>query len=66
MDYIEYDIGTDGISQLLRVIELNKNDEGTVQAKEFLNQVYTELQSEKMDFRDLNISKIVAKKMIEK
>ena len=66
MDYIEYDIGTDGISQLLRVIELNKNDECTVQAKEFLNQVYTELQSEKMDFRDLNISKIVAKKMIEK
>lgn len=74
MDYIKRDIGTDGVEQIIRVLEIDKkyswiDKEADIkkikaEAGEYLKTIYSDLKNGNMDFRDFNISKFLAEKAI--
>lgn len=63
--YLEMDTGTDAIKQIVRILDANENEVGIKpETRRYLQEMYLDLESEKMDFRDFNLSKILAKKKI--
>lgn len=59
MTYIQNNLGTGSASQVIRIIDKNQ------EAQTFLQNMYNILEKEKMDFRDVNISKIMAKNTLK-
>lgn len=67
LDYLQYATGADSIKQISRILEISTDDDNIKQiAEDILKEKYKKLDEKEMDFRDFNISKIVAKKVIEK
>lgn len=67
MVYIESNTGTDAIKQIIRILQSDKDENGTKQiASNYLINTYDKLINENTDFRDFNISKTLAKYLIEK
>ena len=67
MAYIENNTGTDAIKQIIRILQSDKDENGTKQiASNYLINTYDKLINENTDFRDFNISKTLAKYLIEK
>ncbi len=65
--YLEDETGADAIKQMLRILEIELDEEGIkMQTIEYLNEVYNNIDREKMDFRNFNISKFLAKNLIAK
>ena len=66
MAYIENSTGTDAVKQIIRILESDKDENGTKQiASIYLVNTYEDLKNENTDFRDFNISKAIAKYLIE-
>ncbi len=66
MAYIENSTGTDAVKQIIRILESDKDENGTKQiASIYLINTYEDLKNENTDFRDFNISKAIAKYLIE-
>lgn len=66
LEYLEEETGTDAIPEFVQILEIKNVDEQTKnETIRYINDVYENLSNEKMDFRDLNMSKILAKKSIE-
>lgn len=66
LEYLEEETGTDAILELIQILDIENVDEQTkTEVQLYIKDVYDELAKHKMDFRDLNISKILAKKAIE-
>lgn len=64
--YLQLGTGTDAVNQIMRILETEENEEGIKRKTElYLNDMYNYLVSEDMDFRDFNISRILAKKLLE-
>lgn len=62
MVYIENNTGTDAIKQIIRILQSDKDENGTKQiASIYLVNTYEKLNNENSDFRDFNISKALAK-----
>ena len=62
MIYIENNTGTDAIKQIIRILQSDKDENGTKQiASIYLVNTYEKLNNENSDFRDFNISKALAK-----
>lgn len=62
MAYIENNTGTDAIKQIIRILQSDKDENGTKQiASIYLVNTYEKLNNENSDFRDFNISKALAK-----
>ncbi len=67
MVYIESNTGTDAIKQIIRILQSDRDENGTKQiATNYLINTYDRLINENTDFRDFNISKTLAKYLIEK
>jgi len=69
MMYLMEDTGTDAVRQIKRLTQANigeNMDEDQKMAKDYLTQMYKDLENKKMDFRDFNISKALAKYLIER
>ena len=67
MVYIESNTGTDAIKQIIRILQSDRDENGTKQiASNYLINTYDRLINENTDFRDFNISKTLAKYLIEK
>lgn len=67
MAYIENNTGTDAIKPIIRILQSDKDENGTKQiASIYLVNTYERLNKENTDFRDFNISKALAKYLIEK
>lgn len=67
MNYLYNETGTDAINQILKILETSTDvDNCKEQTRIYLKRVYTELNEEKTDFRDFNLSKIFAKNLIGK
>ena len=67
MVYIESNTGTDAIKQIIRILQSDKDENGTKQiASNYLINTYDRIINENTDFRDFNISKTLAKYLIEK
>lgn len=67
MHYLQNNTGTDSINQILRILEVNIDvDNVKNEANTYLQKVYNELNEEKTDFRNFNISKLFAKNLIRK
>lgn len=67
MHYLKNKTGTDAVSQILRILETQVDVDNTKsEANKYLQNVYNELNEEKTDFRDFNISKLFAKNLIRK
>lgn len=66
MYYLRNKTGTDAINQIAKILE-TPIDEGNVKSEtsKYLKETYESLKEEKMDFRNLNLSKIFAKNLIE-
>lgn len=59
--------GTDAVNQIARLLEINTYaDDIKTQASTYLENMYTELNEKTFDFRNCNISEILAKNLIEK
>ncbi len=66
LDYLEQETGTDAIDEIIQILKIENVDGQTKQeVVNYIYQVYADLSNEDMDFRDMNISKILAKKAIE-
>ena len=66
LEYLEDETGTDAIPELIQILDIENVDEQTKsETIRYINEVYENLSIEKMDFRDLNISKLLARKIIE-
>lgn len=66
MFYLENHIGTDAIKQMVRLLEIEpENDMVKHKAEQYLVNTYKELKENSMDFRDFNFSKFNAKELIE-
>ena len=66
LEYLEEETGTDAIPELIQILDIENVDEQTKsETIRYINEVYENLSIEKMDFRDLNISKLLARKIIE-
>ena len=66
MYYLEKNTGTDAVSQILRLIDTDARNEAKVKndAGKYLKNMYYKLQREEKDFRNFNVSKLVAEKSI--
>ena len=65
--YLKQETGVDSINQLLRILKTRANiDNVKLETSKYLKEKYKALNEEKMDFRNFNMSKIFAKKLIEK
>lgn len=67
MYYLETETGTDAVSQIIRILEadINENDRKE-QVREYLKSIYDRLERKSFDIRECNISEIMAKSLIEK
>lgn len=67
--YLQNEIGTDGISQIIRIKDINPSTlEDEIlkeEVSEYIKNYKEKLEKEKMDFRDFNISKIIAKNQLK-
>ena len=61
--YLEMDTGTDAIKQIVRILDANEVGIKP-ETRRYLKEMYNNLEIEEMDFRDFNLSKILAKKKI--
>ena len=66
MYYLKYEMGTDAVRQIFRILEASSTDteEIKIEARKYLQDVYKRINEEKFDFRDFNISKLLAKNLI--
>ena len=63
--YLEMGTGTDAINQIMRILDYKEIEVGIKpEVRRYLSDVHFYLESEQMDFRDFNISKLLAKKKI--
>lgn len=69
VDYLKKETGADAIKELIRIkkSEAKKPEEEDVKNRVsmYLAEFYEELEKEEMDFRDFNLSKIIAKSFFE-
>lgn len=65
--YLIEETGANAINQILRILEM-PTDKNNVKSEvnTYLREKYKDLNEEKMDFRNFNMSKILAKSLIEK
>lgn len=67
LEYLENETGTDAVEQLSRILEKDSDYNDEIKTvKNYFNELKIQLNDKKMDFRDLNLSKIFAIKIIEK
>ena len=67
LHYLKNSTGSDAINPIITILKApGKHNEIQVETITYLKDVYKSLSKEKMDFRNLNLSKIYAKKLIEK
>lgn len=66
MYYLEQEIGTDAVNQILRILEYDNTEDVKKEAENYLNRLYIQLNSNNMDFREFNLSKFLSKSLIEK
>ncbi len=70
VDYLKKETGTDAVKELIRIrdSEAKTTEERTVKdgITSYLVSIYEDLETQEMDYRDFNISKIIAKKYISK
>lgn len=66
MYYLKYEMGTDAVRQIFRILEASSTDteERKIEARKYLQDVYKRIDEEKFDFRNFNISKLLAKNLI--
>lgn len=68
LEYLMDNTGTDAISQIIRIRESETETEEEENIKNrvvtYISNIYTELENEKLDFRNFNISKFTAKIVI--
>lgn len=66
MYYLKHEMGTDAVRQIFRILEASSTDteEIKIEARKYLQDVYKRINEEKIDFRDFNISKLLAKNLI--
>ena len=66
MYYLKHEMGTDAVRQIFRILEASSTDteEIKIEARKYLQDVYKRINEEKFDFRDFNISKLLAKNLI--
>ena len=65
--YLITETGSDAVNQLLRILEIQTGDENAkLETIEYLKEKYEYLNEEKIDFRNINLSKIFARNSIEK
>ena len=66
MYYLKYEMGTDAVRQIFRILEASSTDteEIKIEARKYLQDVYKRIDEEKFDFRNFNISKLLAKNLI--
>ena len=63
--YLEMGTGTDAINQIMRILDYKEKEVGiNPEVRRYLSDVHFYLESEQMDFRDFNFSKLLAKKKI--
>mgnify|MGYP002625549006 CR=1 FL=1 len=66
MLYLEMGTGTDAVNQIIRILDENEKEVGLKpETRRYLKNMYDLLESEEMDFRNFNISKIIAKRKIK-
>ena len=68
MYYLKEKTGTDAIKQMMRILEKNNNntvDNIGEETLRYIENTYDLLSKEKMDFRNFNISKIYAERLIK-
>lgn len=66
LEYLEKETGTDAIPAFIQLLGIENVDEQIkTEVQLYINNFYNDLSNEKTDFRDLNMSKILAKKAIE-
>ena len=64
--YLEDNTGTDGAKEFIRILDSRVTDEFIrLEVKNYLKNMYNDLKAEEMDFRNINISKMHAKSLIE-
>ena len=67
MNYIKAETGTDAVKQITRLLEVNAYADNVQEStREYLKEIYDELDENSFDIRELNISKMLAKFLIEK
>lgn len=66
MYYLKYEMGTDAVRQIFRILEASSTDteEIKIEARKYLQDVYKRIDEERFDFRNFNISKLLAKNLI--
>ena len=66
MYYLKYEMGTDAVRQIFRILEASSTDteEIKIEARKYLQDLYKRIDEEKFDFRNFNISKLLAKNLI--
>lgn len=66
MYYLKHEMGTDAVRQIFRILEASSTDteEIKIEARKYLQDVYKRINEEKFDFRNFNISKLLAKNLI--
>ena len=66
LEYLKNGTGTDAVKQLSRILEKDSDYNDEIKTvKNYFNEMKIELNDEKMDYRDLNLSKIFAIEIIE-
>lgn len=65
--YLKKETGADAINQILRILETSTDvDNVKAETSKYLKETFNDINKENMDFRDFNISRIFAKKLIGK
>ena len=65
--YLKNETGADAINQIFKILETSTDvDNVKAETSKYLKETYNDINEENMDFRNFNISKIFAKKLIGK
>ncbi len=65
--YLKNETGTDAINQIFKILETSTDvDNVKAETSKYLKETFNDINEENMDFRDFNISRIFAKKLIGK
>ena len=65
--YLKNETATDAINQIFKIMETGSDvDNVKAETSKYLKETFNDINEENMDFRDFNISKIFAKKLIGK
>lgn len=66
LDYLKYSTGSEGIKEMLKILEAPTDVENIKsETANYLREKYDVLTEENIDFRDFNISKIIARNLIK-